>query len=101
MAYGYLGTMRTQPGLRDEVVATLVDGAPALTTAGCQLYLVSVSDDDPDRIWVSEVWGSKEQHDASLALPEVKAGIVATMPKLTGEFTSQELHVVGGLGVDG
>ncbi len=100
MAYGYLGTMRTQPGLRDEVVATLVEGAPALAAAGCQLYLVSVSDDEPDRIWVSEVWGSKEQHDASLALPEVKAGITATMPKLTGEFTSQELYVVGGLGLD-
>jgi quinol monooxygenase YgiN len=101
MAYGYLGTMRAQPGLRDEVVATLVGGADALTAAGCQLYVVSVSEDDPDLIWVNEVWGSKEQHDASLAHPDVKAAITATMPKLTGEFTSQELHVVGGLGVDG
>ena len=32
------------------------------------------------------------------SLPEVQAGIAATMPKLTGEFTGQELHVVGGLG---
>jgi quinol monooxygenase YgiN len=100
MAYGYLGTMRAQPGLRDEVVGALVAGADALTAAGCQLYVVSVNEDEPDRIWVNEVWGSKAQHDASLALPEVKAAIVATMPKLTGEFTSQELHVVGGLGVD-
>ena len=27
MAYGYLGTMSAQPGLRDEVVAALVGGA--------------------------------------------------------------------------
>jgi quinol monooxygenase YgiN len=101
MAYGYLGTMVAQPGLRDEVVAALVGGADALTAAGCRLYVVSVSEDDPDRIWVNEVWGSKEQHDASLALPEVKAAITATIPKLTGDFTSQELRVVGGLGVDG
>lgn len=100
MAYGYLGTMTTRPGLRDEVVAALVEGADALTAAGCRLYVVSVNDEEPDRIWVNEVWGSKEQHDASLALPEVQAGIAATMPKLTGEFTRQELHVVGGLGVD-
>ena len=77
MAYGYLGTMRTQPGLRDEVVAALVEGADALTTAGCRLYVVSIDEVDSDRIWVNEVWGSKEQHDASLSLPEVKAGIAA------------------------
>jgi quinol monooxygenase YgiN len=100
VAYGYLGTMRTQPGLRDEVVRTLVEGADALTAAGCRLYVVSVSEDDPDCIWVNEVWESKDSHDASLQLPEVRAAIQATMPKLTGEFTSQELHVVGGLGVD-
>jgi quinol monooxygenase YgiN len=100
MAYGYLGTMRTRPGMRDEVVLTLVDGADALTAAGCRLYVVSVSADDPDCIWVNEVWESKEQHDASLQLPEVRAAIAATMPKLTGEFTSQELRVIGGLGVD-
>lgn len=100
MAYGYLGTMRTRPGLRDEVVRTLVDGADALTEAGCRLYVVSVSHDDPDCIWVNEVWGSKEQHDASLRLPEVQAAIAETRPKLTGEFTSTELRVVGGLGVD-
>jgi quinol monooxygenase YgiN len=100
MAYGYLGTMRAQPGLRDEVVMSLVAGSESLPAAGCRLYVVSVSEDDPDRIWVNEVWESKEAHDASLQLPEVRASIAATMPKLTGEFTSQELHVVGGLGVD-
>ena len=100
MAYGYLGTMRTRPGLRDEVVQTLVDGADALTALGCHLYLISVSEDDPDCIWVNEVWGSKQQHDDSLRRPEVQAAIAATMPKLTGEFTSTELRVVGGLGVE-
>jgi quinol monooxygenase YgiN len=98
MAYGYLGTMRAQPGFRDEVVHSLVAGSESLTEIGCRLYLVSVNDDDPDLIWVNEVWESKEAHDASLQRPEVQAAIAATMPKLTGQFTSQELHVVGGLG---
>jgi quinol monooxygenase YgiN len=98
MAYGYLGTMRTQPGKRDEVVLTLVSGVDRLTEVGCRLYLVSVSPDDPDCIWVNEVWESKEAHDTSLQLPEVREAIARTMPLLTGEFTSQELSVVGGLG---
>ena len=54
---------------------------------------------DDDTIRVSEIWESKEHHDASLQLPDTKAAIGKAMPMLTGEFTSQELTVVGGLGV--
>jgi quinol monooxygenase YgiN len=100
VAYGYLGTMRTKPGHRDEVVQLLVGGAEALAAIGCRLYLVSVSPDDVDCIWVSEVWETKEAHDDSLKRPEVQAAIARAMPMLTGEFTSQELAVVGGLGAD-
>jgi quinol monooxygenase YgiN len=99
MAYGYIGSMRVQPGYRDDVVKVMTSGAGRLRDLGCLLYVVSVSDDDPDIIWTSEVWQSKGQHDASLVNPEVSEAIGAVMPMLTGEFTSQELTVVGGLGV--
>jgi quinol monooxygenase YgiN len=99
MAYGYIGSMKTTPGHRDDVVAILLGGAEGLRAAGCELYVVSLSDTDEDTIWVSEVWQSKEHHDASLQLPEAKAAIGRAMPMLTGQFTSQELTVVGGLGV--
>lgn len=99
MPYGYIGSMKTNPGHRDDVVAILVDGAAGLREAGCQLYVVSVSNTDDTTIWVSEVWQSKEHHDASLQLPEIRAAIDKAMPMLTGEFTGQELTVVGGLGV--
>jgi quinol monooxygenase YgiN len=97
--YGYAGTMRTRPGHRDEVVGILLSEVDGLRQVGCQLYVVSVADSEPDLIWVTEVWDSKEHHDASLQLPETKAAIAAAMPMLTGEFTGQELSVVGGLGV--
>jgi len=97
--YGYFGTMRVKPGHRDEVVATLVSGQEALAAAGCDLYAVGTSDSDKDLVWVNEIWVSKEAHDGSLQLPEVKAAIAKTMPLLTGEFTSQEIDIVGGLGV--
>jgi quinol monooxygenase YgiN len=48
---------------------------------------------------VTEIWDSGDHHDESLQLPAVKAAIAAAMPMLTGEFTRQELTVVGGLGV--
>lgn len=97
MAYGYLATMRTTPGNRDKVVQIMLDGVSGLREAGCQVYAVSVSDTDPDLIWVSEVWQSKEHHDASLRLPAAQAAIAEARPMLTGEFTGQELTVAGGL----
>ena len=99
MSYGYLGSLTTRYGHRDEVVDILVSGADGLRAAGCHLYLVGVSDTDPNVIWVTEVWESKEHHDASLRLPRTQAAIAKAMPLLTGEFTRQEVTMVGGLGL--
>src|SRR4051812_29386372 len=99
MSYGYLASMKTLPGRRDEVVAILLSGVDGLREVGCDLYIVGLVPTDDVTIFVSEVWGSKEQHDASLQLSEMKAAIAAAMPMLTGEFTGQEIAVVGGLGL--
>ena len=99
MAYGYIGSMKTTVGHRDDVVEILLRGVDGLRAAGCHLYVVSAAADDADTIWVTEVWDSKEHHDASLQLPETRAAIEAAMPMLTGEFTGQELSVAGGLGL--
>ena len=97
MTYGYLGTMRTRPGHRDDVVSILLSGLDGLRAAGCRLYVVGVSETDPDLIWVNEVWDSAEHHAASLQLPQTRAAIGRAMPMLTGEFTSRELSIAGGL----
>ncbi len=97
MPYGYLASMKTKPGHREDVVAILLSGVEGLRQVGCDLYLVGVSNTDDVTIWVSEVWQSKEAHDASLQLPETRAAISQAMPMLTGEFTSEELTVRGGL----
>lgn len=99
MAYGYLGSITTRPGQRDVVIAILLRGVAGLRAAGCQFYVVGVSENDPNTIWVSETWQSKAQHDAALQLPDAKAAIAEAMPMLTGEFTSQELAIIGGLGI--
>ena len=99
MTYGYLGSMKVKPGHRDDVVSILLSGLDGLRAAGCEAYIVGVSETDDDTIWVSEVWRSQQHHAASLQLPEVRASIDNAMPMLTGEFTSQEVSVVGGLGL--
>lgn len=98
MTYGYIGSMRTKPGHRDEIVALLVSGAEGLRAAGCHAYVVGRSVTDADTIWVTEIWVSKQHHDDSLRLPAVKEAIGRAMPMLTGEFTAQEVMIAGGLG---
>jgi quinol monooxygenase YgiN len=99
VAYGYLGSMKAQPGRRDEVVGILLSNLDGLRTAGCVQYTVAVSPGDDATIWTSEVWGSKEQHDASLQLPGAKEAIARAMPMLTGDFTRVETTVLGGIGL--
>ena len=75
--YGYIGSMRTRPGKRDEVIDLLLRGLDSLPAAGCHSYVVSACAADADRIWVTEVWESAEHHAASLQLPETQAAIAA------------------------
>ncbi|WP_250003859.1 putative quinol monooxygenase [Actinoplanes sp. M2I2] len=98
MPYGYIASMRTRPGHRDEVAAILTGGADGLRAAGCHLYLVGLAADDEETLWVTELWESKEHHDASLRLPETREAIARARPMLTGEFTSRETTIAGGLG---
>ncbi|MDJ0357330.1 antibiotic biosynthesis monooxygenase family protein [Paenarthrobacter sp. PH39-S1] len=91
--------MRTKPGRRNEVVGILLNGTDGLRAAGCQAYVVGLSDSDEDVIWVSEVWDTKEHHHNSLQLAAAKAAIGRAMPMLTGEFTSQGMTVAGGVGL--
>lgn len=37
MVYGYLGSMKTKPGRRDDVVSILLAGVEGLRNAGCHL----------------------------------------------------------------
>ncbi|MEZ7004818.1 putative quinol monooxygenase [Streptomyces sp. AD55] len=99
MTYGCIASMRTKPGFRDEVATLLLDAADGLREAGCDLYLVGLADDDDVTIWVTEVWRSKEHHDASLTRTDARTAIGRAMPMLTGDFTKQELSVAGGLGL--
>src|SRR5690348_12207806 len=55
-------------GKRDELVAHLTRRSTALKEAGCLLYEVGVSVEDPDTVFVIELWNTAEAHRASLQL---------------------------------
>lgn len=99
LRHGISGSMGTKPGQRDAVVAILLRDVEELKAAGCDLYVVSISDDRPDTIFVTEVWKSAEAHKASLQLPSVRQAIAEAMPMLSGEFEQTTYAVIGGLGL--
>lgn len=99
MRYGLTGKFTTRPGQRDAFVALLLRGVDELKALGCDLYVVSVSKDQPDVVFVTEVWASPEAHRSSLELPSAKAAIAEARPLLAGAVEMVELSVVGGLGV--
>jgi len=101
MWYGRVGTLTAHPGDRDALVQILLRDVDALREIGCDLYIVKVSDERPDVVWVTEVWASAEAHRASLRLDSVRRAIADATPLLTGEFDSMEFEVMGGLGLTG
>ncbi|GHE26853.1 hypothetical protein GCM10007167_04950 [Vulcaniibacterium thermophilum] len=94
--YGLIGKIRTTPGQRDTVVEALLEGTRSMP--GCLSYVVALDPGDADAIWVTEVWESREHHQASLGLPAVQAAIARARPHIAGFGERFETLPVGGQG---
>jgi quinol monooxygenase YgiN len=95
MTFVHAGTLGAEPGKRDELAAHLTRRNDALADVGCLVYEVGVNDDEPDTVFVVEVWVDAAAHRASLQLPEVQASIAAARPLLSGEFGGFRFDAVG------
>ena len=95
--YGLIGSMTAVPGRRDDLIAVLIQAVSDMP--GCLSYVVAKSSTDDSTIWITEVWDSKESHDASLSLPSVTKAISAAKPMISA-FGSQVITTpVGGYGL--
>jgi quinol monooxygenase YgiN len=95
--YGLIVSMTIAPGHRDDVIGILT--AAVANMPGCLSYVVAKDSKDPDKLWVTEVWDSKESHDASLSLPAVTKAIAAVRP-LVAAFGDPVITIpVGGYGL--
>jgi quinol monooxygenase YgiN len=64
---------------------------------GCELYLVSRQADDEDVIWVTELWRSQGDLDASLERIRGSDDVAAAMA-LVDDWQMVELDLLGGKG---
>lgn len=98
--YGLHGKMKARPGQRDTLLRLMLDGTdPQDPMPGCYLYVISRADDDPDGLWITEVWRDKEAHDASLSLASVQALIAVARPLIAGFADRSEFTPLGGFGI--
>jgi quinol monooxygenase YgiN len=95
--YGLIGSMTAVSGRRDDLIAILTEAVSKMP--GCLSYVVAKDSRDENTIWVTEVWDSKESHDASLSLPSVTKAISAARPMIS-TFGNQVITTpVGGYGL--
>jgi quinol monooxygenase YgiN len=95
--YGLIGKMTAVEGKRDDLVAILLDGVSGMP--GCLSYVVATDPADASAIWITEAWDSKASHDASLALPSVKAAIAKGRPLIAAFGSGTVTTPVGGHGL--
>jgi quinol monooxygenase YgiN len=95
--YGLIGKMTAVTGQRDTLANAMLEGTTAMP--GCLSYIIAHDPEDPDSIWITEVWDDKESHAASLALPAVKAAIAIGRPLIAGFSNRVETTPIGGFGL--
>jgi quinol monooxygenase YgiN len=101
MTYGLLNKLTAKPGKRDEVVGILLESGKLLDDPACLMYMVSESVDDPDVIWVTDLWTSKDKHAEALRTPELRPFVERAMPLLEGMPEQIEIRPAGGRGIPG
>ena len=71
--YGLHGKLTATAGNGEKLASILLEAAERLvsTAKGCRLYMVSKDHSDPDAVWITEAWDSKEDHDNSLQVAGV------------------------------
>lgn len=94
--YGMIVKVTAKPGKRDDLIALMLD---VTEMPGCLSYVVAADATEPDALWITEAWASKEQHSASLSLPAVQATIKKAMPLIAGMSAIATTTPVGGHGL--
>src|SRR5215208_5899369 len=84
-------------GRGQELAEVLLAAAELEADPGCQLYLINRQADRPDVIWVTELWRSQADLDASLERIRGSEGVAAAMA-LAEDWQMIELELLGGKG---
>ena len=102
MTHVLLNRLTAKPGQRQRVVEVLLESGRLFDdNPACLLYVVSESTDDPNLVWVIDLWTSEQAHAEALKAPELRPFVEKAMPLLEGMPEQMEVRAVGGKGLPG
>lgn len=84
MKYLLQGTLVAKHGERDTLLEIMKRASALMLekAKGCELYAVGHSEGDENTVYITEIWATKEDHEASLAVEGVRELIGEAMPIL-------------------
>lgn len=90
--------MTAREGKAEELAEAMLEAAAELESdPGCELYLINRQTDEPDVLWVTELWRSQEDLDA--AVERIRGSDeVSEVMKLVSDGGMIELDLLGGKG---
>jgi quinol monooxygenase YgiN len=92
--------MTARSGQGSVLATALLRIAEALRQSpGCELYVVNLSADEPDIVWVTEIWADEASSDRALSGELGEAGIGEVVQLLAGPPELVELSPLGGHGL--
>lgn len=98
MGFGMQVVMTAKPGKGIELSKIMLRASELVSSLeGCLIYIVQVSTDDGDKILITEVWSTQENHQSSLANQGIREIINEARPLIAG----MEYHTAVPLGGKG
>ncbi|MQY29790.1 hypothetical protein NRB56_53830 [Nocardia sp. RB56] len=95
--FSVFGRMIALPGRRDEVIALIKESALAAgDDSGLLTYTVNTALDDPDALWVTELWIDQEAHDTATRsdpVTEVTQRFLELLAEQPAGFYGHAVHV--------
>lgn len=98
--FSIFGKFKVQEEKREEMVGILLEAAETMRDLDdCEVYLINTSENEPNAVYVYEVWKNESAHQASLTLDATQTLIKRAKPIITGIERISTLQTRGGKGI--
>lgn len=89
-----------QDGKQGTMVEILLEAAESMKILDeCEIYLVNISEDEPNSVYIYEVWSNEKAHQDSLTLEASQTLISKAKQIITGVERISTLQAMGGKGI--
>ncbi|MCM3267716.1 putative quinol monooxygenase [Paenibacillus elgii] len=95
--YAMFGKLTAHPGKREELAKMMLEADTLNDMDGCIYYILHEAEDEPDVLWITELWESQEAHAASLKNEKVRE-LIGRCRHLIAEAGGVKVRPIGGKG---